>query len=131
MSEMKFGADYLAEGGRVGGHIIISDDKFIWKPVKFSYIGHVDPVEIPITDVKTYIKKGSTLYLSLAGIQGFVGFYTWKGDKIIDAIKEKNPQFRMMSSDEYSFEKTSFWQSEKFSWIIAAIIAAVLYFIFH
>ena len=131
MSEMKFGADYLTEDGRIGGHIIISDDKFIWKPVKFGYIGHVDPVEIPITDVKTYIKKGSTLYLKLAGIQDFVSFYSWKGDKIIDAIKERNSEFRMLSSDEYSFGKTSFWQSEKFSWIITAIIAAILYFIFH
>ena len=49
----------------------------------------------------------------------------------IDTIKGKNPEFRMLSSDEYSSEKVSFWKSETFYWIIAAIIAGILYLLFH
>ena len=131
MNEIKFGADYFGDNGRIGGHIIITDDKFVWKPVRFGYIGHIDPVELPITDVLSYIKKGSTLYLELACMTGYTAFYTWKGDKIIDAIKQRNPNFRMLSSDEYTTEEKSFWQSETFYWILAAIGAGVLYALFH
>ncbi len=102
MSEVKFGADFLTEGGRIGGHIIITDDKFIWKPVKFGFVGNVQPTEVPINDLEGYIKDGTTLYVGVQGYPEYMAFYTWKGQSIIDAIKSKNPSFRMYATNEYS-----------------------------
>lgn len=107
MSEVKFGADFLAEGGRIGGHIIVTDDKFIWKPVKFGFVGNVHPTEVPINDLVGYIKDGTTLYIGAKGYPEYLAFYTWKGQSIIDAIKNKNSSFRMFATNEYSKSSSS------------------------
>ena len=46
MSDAKFGADLLVEGGRIGGHIIITENEFVWKQVKFGLVGNVQPTEV-------------------------------------------------------------------------------------
>ena len=102
MSDVKFGADLLVEGGRIGGHIIITENEFIWKPVKFGFVGNVQPTEVPINDLVGYIKDGTTLYIGVEGYPEYMAFYTWKGQSIIDAIKNKNPSFRMYATNEYS-----------------------------
>ncbi len=102
MSEVKFGADLIGNGGRIGGHIIISDTTFTWKPVKFGFVGNVDPIDIPLSDLEGYIKDGSTLYIGAHGLSEYMAFYTWKGQSIIDTITNLNPSFRMYASNEYS-----------------------------
>ena len=121
MSEVKFGADSLAEGGRIGGHIIITDDKFIWKPVKFGFLGNVQPTEVPINDLVGYIKDGTTLYIGVEGYPEYMAFYTWKGQSIIDAIKNKNTSFRMFATNEYSKSSSSGCMVTLFLFIISTI----------
>lgn len=48
----------------------------------------------------------------------FPAFYTWSGQKIIDAIKEANPNFRMLASNEYT-------SSSGCSLIIIAMILSI------
>lgn len=102
MSDVKFGADLLVEGGRIGGHIIITENEFIWEPFKFGFVGNVQPTEVPINDLEGYIKDGTTLYIGAEGYPEYMAFYTWKGQSIIDAIKNKNPSFRMYATNEFS-----------------------------
>lgn len=131
MSDVKFGADLYPEGSRrIGGHIIITDDKFIWKPVKFLFWGNVPSVEIPINDLVGYIKEGTTLYIGAkyTGVEGnpeFMAFYVLKGQSIIDAIKNRNPSFRMFATNEYSMSSSS--GSKDYIWFILAIIVGILY----
>lgn len=102
MSEIKYGADLIGNGGRIGGHIIISRTTFTWKPVKFGFIGNVEPIEIPLSDLEGYIKDGTTLYIGAQGLSDYLPFYTWKGQSIVDAINKGNPNFRMYATNEYS-----------------------------
>ena len=90
MNEFKCGAD-LCNDERIGGHIIISDDTFIWKPVKLGFLGaNIDPIEVLVSSIEGYMKKGSTLFLRFYGHEEFLAFYTWKGDAIINEIKKRN-----------------------------------------
>ena len=95
--QQKFGADLYGPNGRIGGHIYITESELIWKPVLWG-----KAFSFPIQDVAGYVKKGSTLYLSVEGMEEFASFYTWSGQKIIDAIKKRNPNFRMLASNEYT-----------------------------
>lgn len=76
MSDVKFGADLWVEGGRIGGHIIITENEFIWEPFKFGFVGNVQPTEVPINDLEGYIKDGTTLYIGAEGYPEYMAFYT-------------------------------------------------------
>lgn len=97
MNNQKFGADLCGPNGTVGGYIYVTDTELIWKPVLtgkgFSF---------PIDDLIGYIKDGTHIYLQVEGMDEFAIFYTWKGQSIIDAIKDVNPNFRMLASNEYT-----------------------------
>lgn len=124
MERKKIGADLLTNYGRIGGHIIISEDNFEWKPVLKFQGSHLS---FPISDIESYYKKGSTLILGVRMENDLLEFYTWKGDTIVNTIKQANPNFRMFSTDEVSFSKRSIWDY----WWLIIIIVAVAYFIFY
>ena len=122
MEKLKFGADLLVSEGRIGGHVFLSDNSFEWKPaLKFTGT----PMVYPIEDIIGYKKEGTRLMLGIKTEAEFVQFYTWKGDSIINGIKERNPYFRMFSSDEIQ-EQTgkSFWAN--YWWIIIAILFGII-----
>lgn len=102
MTDVKYGADILVNGGRIGGHIIITDNSFTWKPVRFGFIGNVDSIVFSLEELEGYIKDGTTLYIGVKGFSDYFAFYTWKGQSIIDAIKNRNHLFRMYATNEYS-----------------------------
>lgn len=95
----KFGADLLTSNGRAGGHIIITDKEFTWKPFLVPWL---DKMVFPIDELVGYVKNGTTLSIEIAGIDEFPSFYTWKGQSIVDAVKEVNPNFHMLASNEYT-----------------------------
>lgn len=89
----KFGADL---NGEIGGHIIINDDSFTWKPVRFLFFGSgVQDITIPINMILGYKIKPARLWLHIKGEEEMIGFYTFKGADIIEAIKAINPYIRM------------------------------------
>jgi hypothetical protein len=99
--EKKFGADLCTPNGGIGGHIYVSDTTFLWKPVRFLFIGSgVDNIEFPISQLKGYVKSGQKLSIGFKGYSDLVTFYTWKGNSIIETIKSVNPDFHMFASDE-------------------------------
>lgn len=102
MNEIKFGAGLL-NNGRQDGHIFLTDTEFIWKPL----FGH-NNIQIPIEDIFGYKKFGTTLYLGVNGVEELMSFYVWKGNSIIEAIKERNPQFRQFSKEELTSSGCSF-----------------------
>lgn len=122
MEVLKFGADLLVSSGRIGGHVFLTDNSFEWKPV-FKFMGA--PMSYPIEDVEGYKKEGIRLTLGIKTELEMVQFFTWKGDAIIEAIKERNPDFRMFSSDEVQEHKSnSFWAD--YWWVIVGIILGVI-----
>lgn len=122
MEVLKFGADLLAPSGRIGGRVFLTDNSFEWKPI-FKFTGA--PMSYPIEDVEGYKKEGTRLMLGIKTELEMVHFYTWKGDAIIKGIKERNPNFRMFSSDEVQeHNSNSFWAD--YWWIIVGIIFGVI-----
>jgi hypothetical protein len=101
MAEKKFGADLCTSDGGIGGHIFVSDSTFLWKPVRFLFIGSgVKNIEFPITQLDGYVKSGLKLSIGFKGYENLLTFYTWKGQSIISAIQNENPDFHMYSSDD-------------------------------
>lgn len=98
MEKIKYGADLLTESGRIGGHIIITNDKIIWKPVLFKYLGDT---EILISDIEGYTLKGSRLVIGVKGMNDLLEFYTFKGKKIVEILTGVDPNIRMYASNEY------------------------------
>lgn len=97
MEKNKFGADLCGPDGAIGGHIYVTETEFTWKPVLWG-----KSFSFPIEDVIGYVKEGSHLGIQVQGMEEFPTFFTYKGQKIIDAIKEVNPNFRMLASNEYT-----------------------------
>lgn len=127
MSEVKFGADLLVDGQRVGGHIIIDDNKLTWKPVLSKLTNKLTGIstfEIPIENVEGYKKSGSKLVLGITGYSEYPCFYTLKSQDIVDTISSMNPAFRMYASNEIEGNRN--W-NEILIWIV--IIAGIL--IYH
>ena len=105
MEKIKYGADLLTETGRIGGHIIITNEKIIWKPVKFGFIGNIGDTEIPITDIEGYTLKGTSLAIGVSGMNDLLEFYTFKGKKIAETLTVLNPNIRMYASNEFVEKK--------------------------
>ncbi len=87
MNTKTFGADLRGENSN-GGRITITDDMFYWHPI----LGGT-PITIPIMEVTSYYKNGTTLVIYVNGLPEPYTFYTWKAQSIIDAIKIRNPYF--------------------------------------
>lgn len=130
MKEKKFGADLLMDGARLGGHIIISDDTFVWKPIKvFELTSNVGATAIPLSELEGYVKEGTTLYIGVKGIPNHLAFYTWKGKTIIEAIKNRNQSFRMYATNEYYKPSRSSGISISTLLIYLVIILAIILYI--
>lgn len=96
METQKFGAEL---NGQIGGHIIIDDNMFTWKATKLLFWKPANDIIIPLNQLKGYIKNGLSITIFIKGQINGIGFFTYKGNKIADAIKLRNPEFHLLDSN--------------------------------
>ncbi len=88
MNVVKFGADLGGEGG----HIILTDEYFMWSPVLGS-----NTMKMPISDIIGYRKQGLHVVLVFSSLPKAPMFYTWQGDALVRALKMRNPNIEEMT----------------------------------
>ncbi|MBR6141792.1 MAG: hypothetical protein IKQ37_08555 [Bacteroidaceae bacterium] len=96
MSEIKFRADLYCDFNKMPGHFIFSDSKFLWKPMKwFPHFGHIEKVEVPISDLVAYYCSGfliwQKLYLEFAGQADTQLFWAPSAKSIVYELRLRNP----------------------------------------